>query len=85
MSMNEMHNYSIDKERAIKQMLEMNKRATESHNNISQPNSNHTNTPVSFMNFPLDTDTITILALMYILYKESCDMLLILALAYILL
>lgn len=82
--MNEMHNYSIDKERAIKQMLDMSKRATKDHKSQSQPRSNIANAPVSYINLPLDTDTITILVIMYILYKEKCDMLLILALAYIL-
>ena len=82
--MNEMHNYSIDKERAIKQMLDMNERAIK---NRKQPKSTRTtsdNSPLSFMNIPFDSDTITIIALMYILYKDNCDMLLIFALAYIL-
>ncbi len=82
--MNEMHNYSIDKERAIKQMLDMNKRATKKEETPPPSRHTHTNFPLSFINFPLDTDTITILALMYILYKEKCDILLIFALAYIL-
>lgn len=82
--MNEMHNYSIDKEKAIKQMLDMNKRATQSRQTqpISQNKNKHT--MLSSINLPFDSDTLTILALMFILYKENCDITLIFALAYIL-
>ncbi len=81
--MNELHNYSIDKERAIKQMFDMNKRATEKHLFSKNHNTrfNHTS---SFFNLNIDNDTLTILALMLILYNESSDMMLIFALAYIL-
>ncbi len=75
--MNDMHNYSINKQRAIAEMFDMNRRATKSQN---LPN-NHTLAPARIF---LDPDTLVILALMYILYSDNADMLLVFALAYIL-
>lgn len=75
--MNDMHNYSMNKQRAIAEMLDMNKRATKPH---------YTQNGNIFLarNFSFDSDTIVILALMFILYNDNADMLLVFALAYIL-
>ncbi len=78
--MNEMHNYSINKQRAIAEMLDMSKRATKAHNSRIIPN---INVP-PFLQLPFDSDVLIILALMLVLYNDSVDMLLIFALAYIL-
>lgn len=85
--MNQMHNYSIDKQRAIEQLLDMNKRATQNtkkHDKTRCTQHNGYNFSNSIMHLPFDQDTITILALMFILYNNSNDILLIFALAYIL-
>lgn len=74
--MTDMHNYSIKKQKAIDEMLDMNKRAKKSH---TQQNNIFNSTLLS-----LDSDTLVILALMYILYSDKADMLLVFALAYIL-
>lgn len=74
--MTDMHNYSINKQKAIAEMLDMNKRAKKSH---TQQNNIFNSTLLS-----LDSDTLVILALMYILYSDKADMLLVFALAYIL-
>lgn len=75
--MNDMHNYSINKQRAIAEMFDMNRRATKSH---YTPNGNIFPTA----RLSIDSDIIVILALMYILYSDNSDMLLVFALAYIL-
>lgn len=85
--MNQMHNYSIDKQRAIEQMLDMNKRATQNAKKQTTTHyTQHNGREFAnlFMHLPVDQDTITILAIMFILYNNSSDMLLIFALAYIL-
>ena len=88
--MNEMHNYSINKQRAIDEMLDMNKRATKSsshtqkQHDISPASQQSRRTSAPFMQMPLDSDTLTIAALMIILYNDGADMLLIFALMYIL-
>lgn len=74
--MTDMHNYSINKQRAIAEMLDMNKRAKKSHNvqnNIFDSGL-----------LSLNSDTLVILALMYVLYSDNADTLLVFALAYIL-
>lgn len=72
-----MNNYSLNKQQAIAEMFDMNKRATKS----PKPQNNHI-APIGA--FSLDTDTIIILALMFILYNDTADFILIFALAYIL-
>lgn len=74
--MTNMHNYSINKQKAIAEMLDMNKRAKKFHTQQS-------NVFDSAL-LSLDSDTLVILALMYILYSDKSDMLLVFALAYIL-
>lgn len=75
--MNDTHNYSINKQRAIAEMLDMNRRAKKSQ---------HTRgiNPFPATGFSLDSDTMVILALMLVLYNDNADMLLVFALAYIL-
>ncbi len=84
--MNKMHNYSIQKQRAIEQMLDMNKRATQNaKNQTTYPTqATHRESSDLFMHLSLDQDIIIILALMLILYNNGGDMMLIFSLAYIL-
>ena len=75
-----MHNYSINKQRAIEEMLDMNKRAAKkclNSDTLRQKSIVHHKES-------LDFDVIIILTLMFILYNNSGDMILIFALAYIL-
>ena len=75
--MNDTHNYSANKQRAIAEMLEMNKRATK------RASASKITTNKSFT-FGLDPDVMIILVIMLIIYNDQTDFLLILALAYIL-
>lgn len=75
--MNDMHNYSINKQRAIAEMIDMNKRATK------PPHTKNSNVFLT-NRFLLDSETIVILAIMFILYNDNADILLLFALAYIL-
>ena len=80
--MGAVHNYSFNKERAIKQMLEMNKRAKKDD---CDKQATHKNKPdTTTKQFPLDSDTIKILSLMLILMGDCEDIMLIFALIYIL-
>ena len=87
--MNKAQNYSIDKQRAIEEMLDMNKRANKNNINMQNKCENTANKnlpnhfPAPMANLPLDTDTLTVLALILLLYTNGNDLLLIFALFYI--
>lgn len=80
--MNEMHNYSINKEQAIQEMLNMNKRAKKDTKNEQKIQPDHTS--LNFMQISLDSDAIKILGIILVLMGDCSDMLLIFALIYIL-
>lgn len=87
--MNKMHNYSSEKQRAIEQMREMNKRATKNSDTKPQTSCTAQSQPANrdlFQNasLPLDSDTLIILALILILAGDNTDKILLLALVYIL-
>ncbi len=88
--MNTMHNFKIQKQHAINQINEMQKRST---NTKLQPDFLQKSTPVLSKTtknenqkptFVLSNDTLVILGLILILSSENSDMLLLLALIYIL-
>lgn len=85
--MNSMHNFTKDKQRAIQQMREMNKRAS-----VSAPKSaakphdtahKHTSFALQNFSFPLSDDELLFLGLIMILSKDCDDTWLFLALFYI--
>ena len=75
--MNDTHNYFFNKQRAIAEMFEMNKRATK----CASPTKVTTNQSVPSS---LEPDVMVILVIILIIYTNKTDFLLILALAYIL-
>ncbi len=87
--MTEMHNFSKDKQRAIEQMLDMNRRAQSQNKNfqnksyplVYRKSSTDINPFFELLNQP---DTLIILGLILILAEDNTDMLLLLALVYIL-
>ncbi len=83
--MGETHNYHIDKQQAIKEMLDMSKRATQKNYTQKKPSPSLQREILPSLRLPLDADTIFILAIILILYNDNTDILLIFALAYILL
>lgn len=85
--MNSMHNFNRDKQRAIQQLREMNKRAS-----VSAPKKEakphdipHKRTPFVLQNFSfsMSDDELLFLGLLVILSKDCDDTLLFLALFYI--
>lgn len=72
-----MHNFSQDKEHAIEQLREMNRRATQP----SAADSRQIKNSQPGTNIP--SDALLILGLILILSNENCDKLLLLALLYI--
>lgn len=78
-----MQNFQSDKQRAIEELLNMNKKSsnTKSEIPLCNPNIERDNIKKG-INIPLDT--LIILGLIIILTEEQCDTLLILALLYIL-
>lgn len=89
--MNNMHSFSSQKQNAIKQMNDMQKRATLPKNNPIDTTVNTQIAPKATTsqtikhNFLLSNDNMIILGLILILSNEKCDNLLLLALIYILL
>ncbi len=85
-----MHNFSAQKQRAINQINEMQKRAIRPKNEPRPIKKAPAPTQKAPQNLPfltnlsLNDDTLIILGLILILSSEKSDMLLILALAYIL-
>ncbi len=88
--MNNMHNFSKQKQNAINQMNEMKKRAAPSKEADSKPKvmpikpQISQSKPLLSGGLSLSDDTLILLGLILILYSDSSDMLLLLALAYIL-
>lgn len=88
--MNGMHNFGVQKQRAINQINEMQKRATPPKEKPISDKNYNTQLPQSQnkqptrLSLPFNDDTLIVLGLILILQSENCDMLLILALAYIL-
>lgn len=78
-----MQNFQSDKQRAIEELLNMNKKSsnTKAEVPLCNPNIERGNIKKG-INIPLDT--LIILGLIIILTEEQCDTLLILALLYIL-
>lgn len=87
--MTEMHNFSEDKQRAIEQMLNMNRRAKEqgksTQNEACAPLRTKSSADIGrFSDLLNQPDTLLIIGLILILAQENADMLLIFALVYIL-
>ena len=84
-----MHNFSEDKQRAIEQMLNMNKRAKSQDKKSQGEGSTPIYTKsgadiISFSELLNQPDTLLIIGLILILAQDNTDMLLLLALVYIL-
>lgn len=86
--MNDMHNFSRDKQRAIEQMLDMNKRASQAEPPPQQSTSQNTHKSLKnlFNNsrLTISHDDILIIGLIIILSEDCHDIWLFLALLYIL-
>lgn len=85
--MNTMHNFYSDKQRAVEQLREMNKRASQkaAKTEAKPPESKHNNMPFISPNFsiPLSNDDLLFIGLIMILSKDCHDTWLFLALFYI--
>ncbi len=86
--MTDMHNFSHDKQRAIEQLLDMNKRALQtesfSHQNTTSTVHNSLKSSSNNLGLPLTNDALLIIGLILILSEDCRDMWLFLALLYIL-
>lgn len=86
--MSDMHNFSSDKQHAIEQMLDMNKRATKPQSFSPAKASQEPNKPskklFSGSGLSMSTDGMLIIGLILILSEDCQDMWLFLALVYIL-
>ena len=86
--MNDMHNFSSDKQRAIAEMLDMNKKAAQSKALPPQNASSNTHKaskgPSGNLGLSVSSDDMLIIGLMLILSQDCRDMWLFLALMYIL-
>lgn len=87
--MTDMHNFTQDKNRAITELFEMNKRAFKNEEiSSANPLSSEPNNAVPITNLrngSFSSDQLLILGLFFILYKDCHDIWLFLALIYILL
>ena len=79
-----MHNFSNRKKNAINEMFEMNKRATKTEEKTHQNASKHEKIQKGKQDFLFGEDEMLVLGLILILSKDCNDMVLFLALLYIL-
>lgn len=86
--MNDMHNFSAHKQRAIEQMLDMNKKALQTEPLLQQntvPNTHKAfNNLSDNLRLSISSDDILVIGLILILSEDCRDMWLFLALLYIL-
>ena len=80
----DMHNFSENKDRAICEMLEMNKRADKSAPSCHASSKKQSKKNSSNIALTFSSDELLIMGLFFILYKDCDDIWLFLALLYIL-